>query len=366
MDALVTTSGGAAAIVGELSPDLFSDFISFIDRGERTTSTYLTNLRQFAAWLSYKAVKRPQRTDVVAYRDWLKAEHEAIKLDPDSPQGWAYRRDSRGKRYKVICKPSTVAQYLRSVKQFFKWTAAHGLYPDIAANIHAPRLQHGIHKKDALTASDVVTIEESIQAQSQAKITAAANKRKDTRGRIDRATEQGKRDLAIYTLAVNAGLRTVEISRANIGDLEKRGGQAVLYVWGKGHSEPDAKKHLAPEVYQIIKEYLNCRTDRPTAASPLFVATGNRSGGQRLASTTISKMLKRSMQAAGYDSERLTAHSLRHTTGTAVQELTSDIYSTQRYMRHSDPKTTQIYLHNDMEKQEAITAQQLYNYYHQF
>ena len=98
MDALVTTSGGAAAIVGELSPDLFSDFISFIDRGEKTTQTYITNLKQFAAWLSYKAVKRPQRTDVVAYRDWLKAEHEAIKLDPDSPQGWAYRRDSRGKR----------------------------------------------------------------------------------------------------------------------------------------------------------------------------------------------------------------------------------------------------------------------------
>lgn len=70
------------------------------------------------------------------------------------------------------------------------------------------------------------------------------------------------------------------------------------------------------------------------------------------------------MQQAGFDSERITAHSLRHTAGTAVQELTGDIYTTQKYMRHSNPATTEIYLHNDTERQEATIAQQLYNLYH--
>ena len=168
----------------------------------------------------------------------------------------------------------------------------------------------------------------------------------------------------MYLLAVNAGLRTVEISRANIRDLEVKNGKAVLYVWGKGHTEPDAKKPLAPEVYAAIRDYLETRSDRPTAGSPLFVSTGNRSGGKRIAETTISKMLKKAMQQAGFDSERITAHSLRHSTGTAVQELTGNLYLTQQYMRHASPATTEIYLHNDTERQEADTAQQLYNFYH--
>ena len=75
-------------------------------------------------------------------------------------------------------------------------------------------------------------------------------------------------------------------------------------------------------------------------------------------------MLKAAMKGAGYNSERLTAHSLRHTAGTAVQELTGNLYQTQKYMRHSNPATTEIYLHNETEKQEAGIAQRLYNLYH--
>ena len=33
-------------------------------------------------------------------------------------------------------------------------------------------------------------------------------------------------------------------------------------------------------------------------------------------------------------------------------------------MRHANPATTEIYLHNDTEKQETETAQRLYNFYH--
>ena len=108
----------------------------------------------------------------------------------------------------------------------------------------------------------------------------------------------------------------------------------------------------------------NSRTDRPTAASPLFVATGNRSGGKRLAPTTISTMLKRAMQQAGYNSDRITAHSLRHTAGTNVRELTGNLYATQQYMRHTSPATTEIYLHVDTEKQGQDIAQRLYKKYH--
>lgn len=362
----IILTGGAAAIIpaGDLRPAMFDDFVKFIDRGEKTTRTYLTNLRQFAAWLRYMSISRPVRNDIIEYRDYLGAEHDAIALDPVSARGWKYRTDGAGHRVTVKCRPATVAQYLRSVCQFFKWTAANGLYPDIAANIHGPKIRHDAHKKEALTAADVLQIENSISLQAERKTAGAGQAVKDTAGRIQRATEQGKRLYAMYLLATNCGLRTIEISRANVRDLETVNGVTVLYVWGKGHSEADARKAVAPEVKAAIDDYLQSRTDRPTANSPLFVSTGNRSGGQRIAETTISKMLKKAMQAAGYDSERITAHSLRHTTGTAVMEITGNLYTTQKYMRHSNPATTEIYLHNDTERQEADIAQTLYNRFH--
>ena len=346
------------------SADLFADFVAWIDRGERTTQTYITNFRQFLAWLKYAGIRNPARKDIILYRDWLLTEHDAITLDPASPCGWTYRTDSTGEPVKVKCRPNTAAAYLRIVGQFFRWTAAAGLYPDIAANIHAPKLRHDTHKKDALTPAEVLQIEKSIAERATDRCRAAHEAQKDTAGRIRRSTEQGKRLYAIYLLAVNAGLRTIEIHRANVKDLETKGGQAWLYVWGKGHAEPDQKKAIAPEVAAAVRDYLESRTDRPTGSSPLFVSTGNRSGGRRIAATTISTMLKRAMQQAGFDSERLTPHSLRHSTGTAVQGLTGDLYATQKYMRHSNPATTEIYLHTDTEKQEAGIAQSLYNLFH--
>ena len=354
----------AAEPVQEITTGLFMDFVSWIDRCEKTTRSYVTNLKQFMAWLKFQAISRPTRPDIISYRQWLTVEHEAISLDPESSKGWKYRTDSSGHPIKVNCKPNTIVQYLRIVCQFFRWTAANNLYPDIAANIHAPKVKHDTHRKDALTPSEVLSIENSIAENAQTKEQAAADAAKDRAGRIQRSTEQGKRLYAMYLLAVNAGLRTIEISRANIKDLETKSGQTWLYIWGKGHTEPDQKKPIAPEVAAAVKDYLQSRTDKPTGASPLFVSTGNRSGGKRIAATTISTMLKRAMQEAGFDSERLTAHSLRHTAGTAVQELTGNLYQTQQYMRHSNPATTEIYLHNDTEKQETTIAQQLYNLYH--
>lgn len=346
----------------DFNSGLFMDYIAYIDRGEKTTRTYLVNLKQFAAWINYSGIKRPTREDILSYRDYLTAEHEAIQLDPTT--GWKYRTDYAGNHVIIKCKPNTVTQYLRSVKEFFAWAAANGLYPNIAANVHAPKIKHDAHKKDALSAADVLSIENSITSKAAERAAAAESAEKDKAGKMQRYTEQDKRLYAMYLLAVNCGLRTVELSRANIKDIESKGGQSFIYIWGKGHSEPDQKKPIAAEVKAAIDDYINSRTDHPTGNSPLFVSTGNRSKGQRIAATTISTMLKQAMQQAGFNSERITAHSLRHTAGTNVQELTGDLYLTQQYMRHSNPATTEIYLHTETERAEADIAQRLYNKYH--
>lgn len=351
----------------QFSPDLVGDFVAWIDRSEKTARSYITNLKQFLAWLRFTEIKNPARPDVINYREWLLNEHEAISLAPGTAAGWQFRTDAAGNRVKVNCKPNTAAQYLRSVCQFFKWTAANDLYPDIAANIHAPKVKHDTHRKDAFTFSEVQAIENNISLQAEQATAAAILANKDKAGRVQRSTEQGKRLYAMYLLAVNCGLRTIEISRANIKDLETKGGQSWLYIWGKGHTEPDQKKAVAPEVAAAIRDYISSRTDKHTGSSPLFVSTGNRSHGKRIASTTISTMLKRAMQAAGFDSERLTAHSLRHSTGIAVMEITNqNIYMTQKYMRHSNPATTEIYINSTAkeEQQAAALANDVYSLFH--
>lgn len=361
-NAIITT--GAELTAQSMGQNLFAAFVEYIDRSPKTTRTYLTNLRQFMAWMKYAGITAPARQDVINYREWLIAEHDAIEIDTATAQGWRYRTDRSGNRQRIICKPYTVKQYLQSVKQFFSWAAAEGLYQNIGANIHAPKITD-THRKDSLTAQEVQTIEQSIASTAEARQAAAADAKKDAAGRMQRSGEQGKRLYAMYLLAVNAGLRTVEISRANIKDIEVKNGNATLFVWGKGHTEPDAKKPLAPAVYAAIREYLDSRTDNPTGASPLFVSTGNRSHGKRIAPTTISTMLKQAMQGAGFDSERLTAHSLRHTAGQNVMQITGDnIYQTQMYMRHTSPKTTEIYLENDSTAQDAVLAQRLFEHYH--
>ena len=66
---------------------------------------------------------------------------------------------------------------------------------------------------------------------------------------------------------------------------------------------------------------------------------------------SISGVCKEAMKAAGYNSERLTAHSLRHTAVTlALIANGGNIQEAQQFARHANISTTQIYAHN-LEKQ---------------
>ena len=327
-----------------LTISAYSAYIAYIDRNERTTKAYLNALRSFAAWTIKNGIDRPTREDIISYRHYLETPHQSIRLDQKS--GWTYRTDGHGRRITTTCSASTVAQYLRSVCQFFRWTSSAGIYPNVAQDVRAPKVRADIHKKDALEPADVKVILRMLSDAIQS-------------AKTPMQTEQAKRLYAIFLLTVTAGLRTIEISRANIKDMEVRNDRAYIYIFGKGHSEPDQRKPLAKKVYEAVQDYLQSRSDYPTPTSPLFVATGNRSGGRRIASTTISTMIKQALQAAGYNSTRITAHSLRHTTGTTAQAVCGDLYTVQRYMRHVNPSTTEVYLHASTERQEAELANQL-------
>lgn len=321
MEALVTVQNSMAQIQSVFDPSFFQRFVDYIDREPTTVKGYVTCLRRFAEWLLNNLIQQPQRADILAYKEYLNGENF-------------------GRSGKETLKPSTKQQYLRAVKQFFKWTASEGLYPNVADNVHSIKVRNDIHRKDALEREAVKEIADN----------------------IDRSTETGKRLYAMYLLCVSCGLRTIEIHRANVEDIKTVGGRTYLYVQGKGHTEHDQPVLLVPEVKAAIQDYMNSRSDHYTKKSPLFVSTSNRSFGQRIASTTISTMLKKALVSAGYDSDRLTAHSLRHTSGTGAYKATGNIYLAQKHQRHADVSTTEIYVHAE-ERESRNTEQQVFDYY---
>ena len=303
------------------SADLLQRFIEYTDREPTTIKGYVTCLRQFAKWMNATCRTQPQRADILAYKEYLNG-------------------STFGRSGTESLKAGTKQQYLRAVKHFFKWTAAEGLYPNVVDNVHGVKIRHDTHKKDALKRDAVKVIADS----------------------IERETEAGKRLYAMYLLCISCGLRTIEIHRANVEDIKQNGSRTYLYLQGKGHAEHDQPVLLIPEVKAALRDYLDSRTDKPTLKSPLFVSTSNRSKGKRIATTTISTLLKRAMVKAGYDSDRLTAHSLRHTSGTGAYKATGNIYLAQKHQRHADPSTTEIYVHAE-EREERDTERKVFDYY---
>lgn len=292
----ITAQGQTTELVAPqtITEDLYTRFIAYLDASPKTVATYTRALRQLFKWLYENGITQPQREDIVRYREELKADH----------------------------KPSTVQNYIVATRLFFQWTEQEKLYPNVAQHVKGAKLDRS-HKKDYLTSKQV----------------------KAVLADIDRTTEQGVRDYAIVVLMITGGLRTVEVSRANIEDLSTVGDSSVLYIQGKGHTERTEYVKLMPEVEEAIRAYLKTR-GAVSGKDPLFTSLSNNSKGKRITERSVSQIAKDSMVTAGYNSDRLTAHSTRHTAVTLALLGGQSLEEVQQFARHANITTTQIYAHN--------------------
>lgn len=275
-----------------IAQDIYQQFIAYLDVKPKSAETYARSLKQFAKYLAAAGVSEPTRADVIAYRDMLTATR----------------------------KPATVQAYMIAVRLFFEWTAQQGYYPNVAERVKGVKIDKA-HKKDYLTA---------IQAR---KVLAT----------IDQSAPNGHRDNALMLLLLTTGIRTIEAARANIDDLTVSGGHTVLYVQGKGRDERAEYVKIAPDVENAIRTYLTTRTTKGSA--PLFASASNRNAGGRMSTRSISRIVKQRLKEAGYNSDRLTAHSLRHTAATLNLLNGGSLEETQQLLRHSSINTTMIYNH---------------------
>lgn len=329
MNEIITTTQAAALqqIAGIQS--LLGRFIDYINVKEVTVKSYGVCLRCFMEWLGDNNIQQPQRADILDYIKYLATPH---------PRRQRYDRPDSEPGSVVTYSAGTQARYLRAVKMFFRWAAQEGLYPNISDNMKGAKVRADNTKRDPLQRDDAKKLLDSIEI----------------------TTEAGKRDYAMILLSITAGLRIIEMQRANIGNMETLAGEHVLYIQGKGHDEADAYKKLTPEVHSAIMDYLATRTKKD-AAAPLFASTGNRSRGQRLTEPSISRIIKDRLKEAGYDTHRISAHSLRHTSVTFLLEAGATIQEAQHHARHASPETTGIYAHN-IDQRKDHSEQRIYDY----
>ena len=163
------------------------------------------------------------------------------------------------------------------------------------------------------------------------------------------AKVQVLRDRILLACMALQGCRSIEMYRANLGDISESYGQHHLTLDGKNSIRTLI---LRPDLAQELLEYCEARAksgEKVNAASPLLISLSNRRYGQRLSRSGIGHIVDSYLVKCDLkhtDLERsLSPHSLRHTAGTLALRGGSDLREVQDFLGHSDPKTTAIYTH---------------------
>lgn len=266
-------------------------FISGQDVKESSRTLYTRTLSQYFLWIEKtgRTLANLTREDILEYKDTLLSSGLSAL---------------------------TISSYLVIVRKFYEWAESMKYYPNIAKGIKTPRRKQAF-KKQHLPESKCTEL-------------------------LHYYREMSLRDFAIVNLLLRTGLRTIEVVRADVGDITFKGDRRVLLIWGKGHTEKDSFVVLSDKAYLPIKEYLESRKG-VKAGDPLFISNSRQNNGERLTTRTISKICKDGLKGIGMDGREFTAHSLRHTTAVQILKQGGEITDVQRVLRHTSPVTSQIY-----------------------
>ena len=277
--------------------ELVADWIRFAGVKEKSEHTYRVALKQIFKYFAANSIDRPSREDLENWRDSLIAAKKS---------------------------PSTVALYLTSAKLFFRYLSMKNLYANIGDHLKSRVKPNHEHKKSALSAKQSADLLKAVNGNDIV----------------------SRRNRACIALMLTAGLRTVEIERADIKDLRDDNGIPFLYVQGKGHDAKDQAVRIAPQVLTLIRDYLEAR-GVVNENEPLFTSNSNRNRNARLSTQSIRKMVKSYLRAAGIaagkNDKLFSAHALRHTAATQMLLNNVPLEKVQQVLRHVNINTTLIY-----------------------
>ena len=242
----------------------------------------------------------------------------------------------------------TIRLSLLAVKHFYTSCSAQNLVKDNpVVGVKAPR-----EKREIGSTINYLSLEELQQLIDS--ILPTYKIRGDKTAQV-----QVLRDHILLGCMALQGCRSIEMYRANLGDVSSLGGQHYLKLDGKNSIRTVI---LRPDLGEEIAQYRQARSstnEKLTPESPLFISLSNRRYGQRLSRRGIGYIVDSYLSECGLkhsDLERtLSPHSLRHTAGTLSLQNGSTLREVQDFLGHSDPKTTAVYTHvlNSLENNPA-------------
>jgi site-specific recombinase XerD len=155
----------------------------------------------------------------------------------------------------------------------------------------------------------------------------------------DRDDRGGIRDLAILTLVVRLGLRSVEVARLEIEDLDWRAGEIVV----RGKARRRDRLPLPSDVGEALTSYL-IKARPQTSIRQVFLAL--KAPMRSIRPDLVSDVTRRACDRAGV--APVGAHRLRHAFATELLSRGSTLTEVSQILRHRDLATTAIYAKVDL------------------
>ncbi len=289
--------------------EVFADFLNIDvgagDAASDTLNTYRRQVQQFVDWCDRQKIHPAEVTkdDIKHYRRWMVE--------------------------KKKFKPATLALKLSVVKRFYQAAVEQGLIPiNPAAGVKPPKEKRD--PAERISYLEKAEVEQFLEAIPQD------------------GTLKAARDKALLAIMTLEGPRTVELHRANISDLVRQGGNMGIRVEGKRNIRVVP---LTPDIANLLMIYLETRKESGETlkpSSPLFIAVGNRAGGQRISRRGIRLIVDyylHQTELKQTPGRTISAHSLRHTAGTLALRSGAELRQVQDLLGHADPRTTCIYAH---------------------
>jgi len=222
--------------------------------------------------------------------------------------------------------PATVQAYVRTLKAFFSWLVREEyLATSPMAGIPVPKAP----TKVINTFSD----------EHITRLTQVCGSRK----------VHGPRNLAIFLLLLDSGLRVSELAAIDLLDVDLEAGQIRIRV-AKGGRERMVP--LGSVVRRVLWKYIHQHRPRPLTTSVDRLFLNDR--GLPLTRNGVQQMVRRQAGRAGITGVRPSPHTCRHTFAKNYLLNGGDIFSLQRILGHSSLASVRIYLNlfaTDIKKQ---------------
>lgn len=155
----------------------------------------------------------------------------------------------------------------------------------------------------------------------------------------DRAELGGVRDFAILTLVARLGLRSAEVARLELGDVDWRAGEILV----RGKARRHDRLPLPCDVGEALTAYL-CEARPATVIRQVFLAC--KAPTRAIRPDLVSDVTRRACERVGVP--RVGAHRLRHALATEMLRSGATLVEVSQILRHRDLATTAIYAKVDL------------------